>query len=180
MGKPIFLDRDGVINEDISPYVTSLDQLKVFPWTGAALGRLCAAGYDIYVVSNQQGVALGITPPELLEEANKHILEAIAPHGATIKKFYYCTAHDGENHPWRKPSCGMLLAAAAEFDFNPAGAFMIGDKDTDLIAGVGAGCRPLLVLSGVTAEEEVALLEVQPEAVFPNLSEAVDFVLSQG
>ena len=178
MGKPIFLDRDGVLNVDVTPYVPALDWLEIFPWTLDSLVKLNEAGFDIYVVSNQQGVALGVTPQEELDKMTEALQSLVRPHGFEIKKFYYCTAHNSENHPWRKPKSGMLLAAAEEFGFDPTGAFMIGDKESDLIAGVGADCRPLLVLTGVTPDDgRWEEWGTKPEAVFPTLLEATDYVL---
>ena len=180
MRKPIFLDRDGVLNVDVTPYVSRVEQFQIFPWTVDSLVRLDRAEYDIYIVSNQQGVALGITPVEELDKVNEAVQSLLRPHGFQIRKFYYCLARDEENHPWRKPASGMLIAAGEEFRFDPRGAFMVGDKDTDLVAGAGAGCRPLLLLSGVTPDTgEWDDWDVKPEAVFPTLSEAVDYVVGQ-
>ena len=177
--KPIFLDRDGVINVDVSPYVCHVDQLELFPWTVEALRMLDRAGYDIYVISNQQGIALGLTPPEQLELITARIQAALEPEGFQIRKFYYCTAHDGESHPWRKPAPGMILAARDEFGLDLDGSFMIGDKDTDMECGIRAGCRPLLVMTGVTAEHEVRDFPHPPERVFANLHEAVVWVTEE-
>ena len=175
--KPLFLDRDGVLNVDVSPYVTSLDELEIFPWTAPTLRRLYDAGFDLYVISNQQGVALGLTTPEILNHITEAIQETVRPHGFEIRKFFYCTAHDEEDHPWRKPTPGMILAAAEEFGFDPAGAFMIGDWWKDMAAASAAGCRPLLVMSGVCKGEEYKSWPVQPEAVFPSLVEAAEYVI---
>lgn len=180
MGKPLFLDRDGVLNEDISPYVARLDQLRIFPWTAEALELLNRAGYDLYVVSNQQGVALGITPPEELERITEAIQNALRPRGFAIAKFYYCTAHDRENHPWRKPRCGMIEAAAEEFGFDPRGAFLIGDKWSDIEAAAVAGCRPILVYSGVTTPGAEDRWPYRPERSFPTLLEAARWIVSDG
>ena len=87
MRKPIFLDRDGVLNVDITPYVSRVELFDIFPWTVDALVRLDRAGYDIYVVSNQQGVALGITPIEELDKMNEAMQSLLRPHGFEIKKF---------------------------------------------------------------------------------------------
>lgn len=176
--KPIFLDRDGVINVDVSPYVCSLDQLELFPWTVEALTMLDRAGYDIFVISNQQGVALGLTPPHELEKITSAIQDAVLPKGFAIKKFFYCTAHDGEKHPWRKPSPGMILSARDEFGLELEGAFMIGDKDTDMECGARAGCRPLLVMTGVTFPGDERHFAYPPERVFANLHDAVTWVTS--
>ena len=175
--KPIFLDRDGVLNVDITPYVSHLEKLELFPWTVDALARLERAGYDIYVISNQQGVALGITPIEELAKIDAAIQSALAPHGVQVRKFYYCLSHDGENDPCRKPSPGMLLKAQEEFGATLEGAFFVGDKDTDMECGRAVGCRPLLVLSGVTSPEEATRLDPQPERIFAHLGEVVDWVV---
>lgn len=178
--RPIFLDRDGVINVDISPYVCRIEDLEIFPYTRECLRRLDAAGFDIYVVSNQQGVALGLTPPEVLDQIDAAFQALVAPLGFMIQKFYYATAHDREDHPWRKPSPGMILAARDEFGLSIDGAYMIGDKDTDMECGARAGCIPLLVRSGVTPGwEDATRWPYPPNGDFPTLVEAVDYVLSQ-
>jgi len=177
MRKPVFLDRDGVINVDRTPYVSALDQLELFPYTADALAKLYHAGFDIFVVSNQQGVALGFTPPEVLDQLNEAIQAAIRPYGASIKKFYYCTALEADNHPWRKPAPGMVLAARDEFGLDLNGAFLVGDKPSDMECAVRAGVRPLLVLSGVTVSADTSTMPHPPEAVFPTLKEAVDFIV---
>lgn len=179
MRRPLFLDRDGVLNEDITPYMARRDQLRIFPWTVEALTRLDRAGYDLYAISNQQGVALGITPPEELDAITEAIQDALRPQGFEIRKFYYCTANDRDQHPWRKPSPGMILAAAEEFGFDPAGAFLIGDKWTDIEAGARAGCRPLLVQSGVTPKDAPTDWPYPPERVFPTLLEAAQWIVSE-
>lgn len=176
MRKAIFLDRDGVINRDLTPYVTSASLFNPFPWAVEALTLLNNAQFDIYVVSNQQGVALGYLDEAELAKMDAKLQEMLAPYGFQIKKMYYCLARDEDNHPWRKPGCGMIVAAGEEFGFDPRGCFLIGDKDTDLMAAAAAGCRPLLVLSGVTSQSEVPSLPVQPEAVFPTLLEAAQWV----
>lgn len=176
--RPLFLDRDGVLNVDITPYVSRVELLEIFPWTVSALALL-APHYDLYVVSNQQGVSLGITPPEELEKITCAIQDACAEAGFQIRKFYHCTARDSERHPWRKPSPGMILSAAEEFGFDPAGAFLIGDKWSDIEAGGRAGCRSLLVMSGVTTDASYESWNYKPEQVFPTLLEAAEWVVEK-
>jgi D-glycero-D-manno-heptose 1,7-bisphosphate phosphatase len=175
--KPLFLDRDGVLNVDVAPYVSRVEEFEVFPWTVEALTLLDRAGYDLYVISNQQGVALGITPLEELEKMNARIQAMLAPNGFQIRKFYYCTALKGEAHDWRKPAPGMILAARDEFGLELEGAFMIGDKDTDIECAQRAGVRPLLVLSGVTSPGEQEGWDCRPEEFFPTLLEAARWIV---
>ncbi len=175
--KPIFIDRDGVLNADVSPYTARVEQLTLFPWTVDALAKLHEHGFEIFVISNQQGVARGITSLEELEKITEAIQKPLRERGFSIRKFYHCTALDSENHPWRKPSPGMLLAARDEFGLDLEGAFFIGDKWSDIEAGARAGCRTILVLSGVTAPGTWGDWTHQPEQVFRSLKEAVDWVV---
>lgn len=181
MRKPLFLDRDGVLNEDITPYIRHRSQLKVFSWTPEALEILDKAGYDLFVISNQQGVALGITPQEELDGCTEILEDTAKEVGVKFKKFYYCTFHDRDQHPWRKPSPGMILSAGEDFGFDPKGAFVIGDKWTDMEAAARAGCRGILVLTGVTPGDESWLgWNYPPERVFANVKEAAEWIASLG
>lgn len=174
---PIFLDRDGVLNVDVTPYVSRIEQFELFPFTESALVKLHRAGFDIYVISNQQGVAKGITTLEVLDAVSEKIQSVCRPHGFEIMKFYYCTALSGEDSSWRKPKPGMILAARDEFHLELEGAFLIGDKWSDIEAGSLAGLRPLLVGTGVTTLGEEADWKHKPEASFPDLLEAVNWIL---
>ncbi|HVT14029.1 MAG TPA: HAD family hydrolase [Fimbriimonadaceae bacterium] len=174
--RPLFLDRDGVLNRDMKPYITTAEELELFPWTLDALTLLNAAGFEFYVVSNQQGVAKGFISPLELEKQTEKIENALASRNLKIKRFYYCTALAEDNHPWRKPGDGMIQAAREEFGIDPAGAFLIGDRWSDIEAAARAGCRPLLVLSGGTDKGEWAEWKHQPEEVFPTLLEAAHWI----
>ena len=178
--KPIFLDRDGVLNVDVSPYVSRVEDLELFPWTVEALVALDRAGFDMFVISNQQGVALGITPAVALDDIDAKIQSALQPHGFGIKRFYYCTSLDSVGDPCRKPAPGMILQARDEFSLDLGGAFFVGDKDTDIECAARAGCRGLLVLSGVTQPDEWKSWRHQPEGVFRTLREAVAYVVQGG
>jgi len=178
--KPLFLDRDGVLNRDLKPYIKTADELEVFPWTLDALELLDAAGFDFYVVSNQQGVGKGVISPLELEKQTEKIESHLAQRGLSIQRFYYCTALSEENHPSRKPGSGMIEAAQQEFGVDPRGAFLIGDRWSDIEAGARVGCRPLLVLSGGTAEGEWLEWSHQPERVFLTLLDAAQWIVAQG
>ncbi|HRK21686.1 MAG TPA: HAD family hydrolase [Fimbriimonadaceae bacterium] len=174
--RPLFLDRDGVLNVDVTPYVSCLEEFQVFPFTVEALTLLDRAGFDLYVVSNQQGVAKGITPEAELDRMEAHLQSLLAPIGFGIRKFYYCKALKGENSELRKPRPGMVFAARDEFDLDLTGAFLIGDKDTDIECAKHAGLRPLLVMTGVTAPGEELGWAYPPEKVFRDLMDAAEWI----
>lgn len=176
--KPLFLDRDGVLNRNLRPFVGTAEALEIFPWTLDALALLDDAGYDFYVISNQQAVGRGSMGQTDLEAQTVKIDVALASRGLTIRRYYYCTALDEENHPWRKPNCGMIRAAQQDFGIEAAGAFMIGDREGDVEAGARAGCRPLLVLSGGDDGPPWTEWPRKPEQVFPTLYEAAEWIVS--
>lgn len=179
MRKPLFLDRDGVLNVDVSPYVRRLDQLQIFPWTAPALALLYEAGYEFFVISNQQGVALQLTPIEELEKMNRALQAHLEPHGFGIRAFYYATALASEPASRRKPSPDMVLEAARDHGLDVRGAPFIGDKWSDVECAARAGCRPILVLSGVTAPGESASWSVRPEAEFDTLLDAARYLVGR-
>ena len=88
MRKPLFLDRDGVLNVDITPYVSNIKLLRICPYTVDALELLDQAGFEFYVVSNQQGVSKGITPPEQLNLIRNGIQDACGDRGVERRKSY--------------------------------------------------------------------------------------------
>lgn len=179
MRRPLFLDRDGVLNVDVSPYVQSASQFHLFPWTIEALCRLYNAGFELFVISNQQGVSLGLTPESELVRMGELLQGALRANGAEIKKFYYATALSSERHPWRKPAPGMILAARDEFGLDLRGTFMVGDKYTDIECGSRAGCRTVLVESGVTPPGVGADWDFPPEATFANLANAAEYLIRE-
>lgn len=176
--KPLFLDRDGVLNRNLRPFVGTAEDLEIFPWTLDALAMLDAAGYDFYIISNQQAVGRGAMPQAELDAQTEKIDAALRARGLAIRRYYYCTALAEENHPWRKPNPGMIEAAERDFGIEAAGAFMIGDRAGDVEAGARAGCRPLLVLSGGDDGPPWTEWARKPERVFPTLYEAAEWIVS--
>jgi D-glycero-D-manno-heptose 1,7-bisphosphate phosphatase len=143
--RALFLDRDGVLNLDHG-YVGSPDR---FDWVDSALDAIryaTQAGWHVFVVTNQSGVARGLYD----EAAVQHLLGWIADHardaGGTIDDWRYCPYHPDatidayrRTHPWRKPEPGMLLDLIRAWEVDPARAVMIGDQPSDLAAAAAAG-----------------------------------------
>lgn len=179
MRQPIFLDRDGVINVDITPYVCRFEDFQLFPYTIDALRILNEEGYDIYIISNQQGVSLGLIELGTLPRINDYLQEQCSRHGFRIKGIYYCTDIKTEADNCRKPSPAMILRAQQEHHLELYGATMVGDKWSDIECGYRAGLRTVLVYSGVTSRGEPKGWRVQPDAECETLLEAVHWVLAQ-
>jgi D-glycero-D-manno-heptose 1,7-bisphosphate phosphatase len=151
--RAVFLDRDGVLNES-PPEHQYLSEASAFRWTpGApnALARLRQAGYALVVVSNQRGVARGLVSWETLREIEGKIQRDLRRTGACIDAFYYCPHEIESACECRKPAPGLLLRAAREGGFDLTASVMIGDAESDVIAGRSAGCRTIRIAPNGTA-----------------------------
>ncbi|HQS08809.1 MAG: D,D-heptose 1,7-bisphosphate phosphatase [Rhizobiales bacterium 24-66-13] len=135
-----FLDRDGVLNVDIG-YAFRPADLRLMPGAGEAVARLNAAGYLVFVVTNQSGIARGLYTLEQAQAFNAALAQALSCQGGHVDRFYLAPHHpDGSvaeyalDHFDRKPNPGMILRALEEWPVDRARSFLIGDKDTDMEA----------------------------------------------
>ena len=135
-----FLDRDGVLNVDRG-YTFKPKDLVMIPTAAAAVRLLNDAGFYVFVVSNQSGVARGFFTEAAVNLFNTHIQEILLAESAHIDAFYFCPHHpDGTIKELaiqcrcRKPAPGMLEQAARDWPIDLSASFLIGDKDDDLAA----------------------------------------------
>ena len=173
--KAVFLDRDGTISVGVPVYerVSSLDKVQLLPNTVEALKLLATLDYGVFIITNQAGLAEKLITMEQFEEINNKVLELIAPSGLTILKTYLCPHGENDNCECRKPKPKLLLDAAKEFDVDLAQSWMIGDRPSDVMTGINAGTKTILVKTGVpTVESEEATFTA------PSLLEAVQYISS--
>lgn len=134
----IFLDRDGVINENRADYVKNVNEFRFLPRSFTSIAELTRAGYRIFVCTNQAGIAGGHISIETLKEIHRHMLAQIVKAGGNIEKIYYCPHGKDERCTCCKPQPGMLLQARDEFDLDLNKAIFVGDSLTDVRAGFAA------------------------------------------
>lgn len=146
----VFLDRDGVINED-SGYTHKVEDLKLVCGASEVIRRFNDCGYYVFVVTNQSGVARGFYELSDVEVFNNKIQEMLALYGAHVDKFYVSPYHpDGSvvnysiEHYDRKPNPGMIIRAMAEWPVISERSFLIGDKESDIEAARRAGIKGYL------------------------------------
>lgn len=178
----IFLDRDGVVIEDVN-YLSSSDQVRLIPGSADAIAALNRAGWPVVVVTNQSGVARGIFTMEGVQAVHRHLSELLAGYGAQIESYYFCPHYPTAEVPayrvecsCRKPKPGMLHQAAEELGLDLANSWMIGDRVSDLAAGAAAGTRTILVRTGHGAAMDITTLDrtaLNLELVAKNLADAV-------
>jgi D-glycero-D-manno-heptose 1,7-bisphosphate phosphatase len=175
----IFIDRDGVINENRADYVKSWDEFHFLPGSREAIAALTKAGHRIIVCTNQAGVAQGLISAETMEDIHRRMLAAIEEAGGLIEKVYTCTHSKTAGCDCRKPRPGLLLRASRELDLDMSDAVFIGDSITDMQAGSAAGVRTMLVLTGLGTEHYQQYSQQIDHAcsVALNLKHAVDIIL---
>lgn len=151
--RTIFLDRDGVINENRDDYVKSWDEFQFLTGAREAIAHLTRAEYRIVVCSNQAAIAKGLVTMKTVEEIHRRMIAEVANGGGTIERVYYCPHGKNEHCICRKPRPGMLLQARDELGLDLRDAVFIGDSFTDIQAAIAAGVFPILVLSGLGREQ---------------------------
>jgi len=171
----VFLDRDGVINEDVvGDYVRSADQLKFIPGSLDAIAELTRAGYGVVVVSNQSGVGKGIYTLDDLDRISAVMSAAIEAAGGRILAYFYCPHTDEDQCVCRKPMPGLLHRAAEQFSIDCTTTYMVGDSARDVVAGQAAGCKTILV------EEHMADGRgAEPTYIVRSLAEAAAVILGK-
>ena len=181
MRKIIFLDRDGVINKDpmntAYGYVTKWEEFKYLPGAKRAIRKLTEAGYVIYVVSNQAGVAKGYFTLKDLEDVTKRMLKEIAKAGGKIAGVFYCPHRKEDNCVCRKPNAGLFKKALGRKRIDFKNAFFIGDKISDIQAGHAADLKTILVLSGLTSLKNKMAWKAKPDYIKRDLLNAVNWIL---
>jgi len=176
MVKVVLLDRDGVVNVERYDFVKSPAELEVFPFSREALVRLRDAGYLLYIVSNQSGVGRGLMTETDLDAVTERFVSAVGP----FDGIFYCTHKPDDGCDCRKPSPGLCRRALADAETRGpvSDAWLVGDSPLDVAAGAAAGCRTVLVTTGLNADYAPADFDVPPDYVAADLSEAVNFILA--
>jgi D,D-heptose 1,7-bisphosphate phosphatase len=152
--RALFLDRDGVINVDHG-YVGSRDR---FEWVDGALDAIryaTAAGWHVFIVTNQSGVARGYYDEAAVHGLLDWIGDEARAAGGTVDDARYCPYHpEGtietyrQRHPWRKPLPGMLVDLIRAWELDPGRAVMVGDQESDMAAAAAAGVAGYLFRGG--------------------------------
>ena len=142
-----FLDRDGVINHDRG-YTHRTEDLSFVDGAAAAVRTLNRAGYYVFVITNQAGVARGFYDEATVRRFHAHMQHLLIADGAHVDAFYYCPHHPAgavaayaRACDCRKPAAGMLARAAQDWPIDRARSFVIGDQPHDLDAGRAFGIR---------------------------------------
>jgi D-glycero-D-manno-heptose 1,7-bisphosphate phosphatase len=170
--RTIFLDRDGTINSrpPKGQYVTSPDQLSLLPGAALAIAALNAAGLRVILVTNQRWLSGPSGSLATYNDIHARLERLLATEGASLDAAFHCP-HAPFSCGCRKPLPGMLQRAARAYRLDLAEAVMIGDSETDVMAGRAAGTATILLHNGTDAANSSA------DAVASDLLAAVRLIL---
>jgi D-glycero-D-manno-heptose 1,7-bisphosphate phosphatase len=184
----VFLDRDGVLVRDVGP-LTRADDIVLTAGVAEALSKLQQAGFALIVVSNQTVLARGLLDDDAVIELERQVEARIsAAGGPKLDGFYFCPHHPQATRRelrrdcgCRKPAPGLLLQAAVEHGISLKRSFMLGDRPSDVVAGLRAGCTTIQVLTGAHTAAPIEVtggFELRaPHHAARDLPEAAELVL---
>jgi D-glycero-D-manno-heptose 1,7-bisphosphate phosphatase len=178
----VFLDRDGVINEDSPDYIKSRAELRFIPGSLEAIARLTRKGVRTIVITNQSAINRGMVPPAELEAIHRHLRDTVAASGGKITDIFFCPHRPDEGCPCRKPLPGLILAARERYGMNLSGSVMVGDSAKDILAGKAAGCGLTVLVetgNGKNARQALEATDQHPDHVAADLEAAVDWILDR-
>ena len=176
--KVVFLDRDGVINQDSPDYIKSWSEFHFLPGSLEALRRLTQHGFRLFIITNQSVINRQMISVETLEDIHDRMRAQIRLHGGKIHDVFYCP-HTPEDHcACRKPRPGLLESIARHYGVSLAGVPAIGDSLRDLQAAAAVGARPILVRTG-KGERTLTNPDLPPDIpIYPDLAAAVAALLA--
>ncbi len=147
MKKAVFIDRDGVINNESNHYyIYKLDEFIINDGIVEALQLLSKNDFLIIVITNQGGISKGMYTKADVDIIHNSFEITMAENGVEITEFYYCPHHsDIEKCLCRKPDSLMIEKAVARFDIDVKKSYLIGDSQRDIEAGKKAGLKCFLI-----------------------------------
>jgi D-glycero-D-manno-heptose 1,7-bisphosphate phosphatase len=172
------LDRDGTIIAE-RHYLATPDGVELLPGAVEGLRRLAALGIGLVVVSNQSGLSRGYFDQVTLDAIHERLRELLAQGGVTLDGIYVCPHTEEHACDCRKPRPGLVRQAAAELGFDPAEAFVLGDKACDVDLGRAVGATTVLLRTGY-GQRMPAEVHARADYVVDDLREAAEVVLRHG
>lgn len=162
MNKALFLDRDGVINKEKN-YLFKIEEFEFIDGVFDVCRYFQDKGFLIIVVTNQAGIARGKYTEKNYLDLTEWMLLQFKKENINISKVYYCPHHPEFTRECecRKPKPGMLFKAKKEFNIDFANSILVGDKNSDIEAGINAGIKKnILVKTGHEIENNPFNVEI--------------------
>lgn len=172
--KAIFLDRDGVVNED-KHYVFKIDDFEFKKGLFDLCRYLIELDYLIVIITNQSGISRGYFTEADFHLLNDWMLIEFNSNGVDISEVYYCPHLPEDNCNCRKPATGLVMTAAEKLKINLAQSWVIGDKDSDIELGVNAKIGGKILLQ---SEYVIPTRTIYADYVVNDLVEIKEIILN--
>ncbi|SRR5665213_1572283 len=184
----VFFDRDGTLITDVG-YLNNSSQIKLFAQTAGALKNLRNAGFYLFVVTNQSGVARGYFSETRVKKVHQMLQRMLKAQGAKIDAFFYCPHYPqgkvksfSKKCDCRKPSTGMVKQALKRYSIDLKKSYVVGDKLDDVLLAQNAKVAAGLLVrtgNGRKSEREFKKLKLEKSTVVSNLTQAAKWILSR-
>jgi len=152
MLKIAFLDRDGVINID-KDYAYKIEDFEFKDGIFEFIDELKKMGYGIIIVTNQSGIGRGYYTLDQFFELDEWMRGELERSGVSVLKTYFCPHRPSDTCNCRKPKPGLIERAKNEFDISLEDSILIGDKISDINAGINGGVGKNILLKGKVGED---------------------------
>ena len=183
--KAIFIDRDGVINQENDP-LNSIDKFKLLSGVSDAIKIINKSDYLSVVVTNQPIIAKNYATEGQVNEIHNYMESILGHEGVFLNRIYYCPHHpekgfEGENLEYkvnckcRKPNIGMIDQAVIDMNIDLNNSFIIGDRTVDIMTGINANLKTILIKQGFAGND--GKFDCSPDFIFNDLLEAVEFIV---
>ena len=171
----VFLDRDGVINEDRPDYIKSWGEFIFKPKAKSAIRQLNSSGYFVILVTNQSCIGKGIITASALNDIHTKMEDELAMAGAHLDAIYFCPHKKEDNCSCRKPKPGMVKTAVKAHNIDLGKSWYIGDSIShDIPLAKSLGIKSILVPKKTDTPEEIASAEA--DYTVPDLMSAVQII----
>lgn len=180
----VFLDRDGTIIEEVN-YLSRPEDIRLLPAAITGLQHL-QPYFPLVIITNQAAIARGYLTEAGLKDINRRLTNLLAGYDVQLSGIYYCPHHpEAGNPPYRrecycrKPRPGLLLRAARDLNLDLNRSYMIGDKLSDIAAGINAGTHTALVRTGYGQDHEKRITSagIQPDYIADDLLAVARWIL---
>ena len=177
--KVVFLDRDGVINEDSPNYIKTWSEFRFLPGSLEALRLLNTRGFTTIIITNQSIVHRKMAPEETLREIHENMRRMVDRNGGHITDIFFCPHRPEEECECRKPKPGLIRQAQNMYPMNRLNTWMVGDSVKDIECARNAGCGHAILVrtgNGSAAERILSEKKTPPDYVADTLLDAVNWI----
>jgi len=172
----VFIDRDGTINEEIG-FLHEPEKFALLPGVLEGLKKFQDMGYKIIIITNQGGIGLGYYTKEDFYKVNSVMLKAFSKAGIMVDKIYFCPHSLAENCQCRKPALGLIRLAEEQLNIDMSNSVFIGDRTVDIETARRAGCRSILVKTGIAGKD--GEYDTVPDFIADGVLEAAEIILEK-